>query len=145
MNLEEYLDEMTNLEEDDQDLVTRKPRGATQLQDILQRRSDGDWLIVRDNRKSAYGITADIDRSVLWKFGHIDKKGNYTNEMVKERTDKIVSFMCKVKQNDMEEISYLNIMEKIDKIANSNEKEGDDINKHFKVQSHCNICSSWLY
>ncbi|CAN6691342.1 unnamed protein product [Malus baccata var. baccata] len=204
---EEYLDEMTDSEEDEQDFVTRKPRGATQLQELVQGRSDGDRLevgynskgqpcglagaklasfigvmarttvpitiptwkevessykkkiwdmvqkafIVHSNSradvlksaaktwrmfkssltceyilkfkdqpevlkkppeiydfirqpvwdefvrsrltekhmKSAYGITADIDRSVLWKLGRVDKKGNYTNEMVKVRADKI--------------------------------------------------------
>ncbi|CAN6695440.1 unnamed protein product [Malus baccata var. baccata] len=164
---EEYLDEMTDSEEDEQDFVTRKPRGATQLQELVQGRSDGDRLEVGYNSKgqpcglagaklasfigvmarttvpitiptwkevessykkkiwdmvqkiheeqsrrrakhkyphrlsrkgyarleeqikSAYGITADIDRSVLWKLGRVDKKGNYTNEMVKVRADKI--------------------------------------------------------
>ncbi|KAB2614989.1 ubiquitin-like-specific protease ESD4 [Pyrus ussuriensis x Pyrus communis] len=175
---EEYIDEMTDSEEDDQDFVTRKPRGATQLQDLVQGRSDGDRLevgynskgqpcglagaklasfigvmarttvpitipawkevessykkkdlghafIVHSNSradvlksaaktwrtfkssltlwdefvrsrltekhmKSAYGITADIDRSVLWKLGRVDKKGNYTNEMVKDEVTKAV-------------------------------------------------------
>ncbi|XP_070676317.1 uncharacterized protein [Malus domestica] len=40
--------------------------------------------------KSAYGITADIDRLVLWKLGRVDKKGNYTNEMVKDEVTKAV-------------------------------------------------------
>ncbi|KAM1734715.1 hypothetical protein ACFX11_020150 [Malus domestica] len=236
---EEYLDEMTDSEEDEQDFVTRKPRGATQLQELVQGRSDGDRLevgynskgqpcglagaklasfigvmarttvpitiptwkevgssykkkiwdmvqkafIVHSNSradvlksaaktwrtfkssltceyilkfkdqpevlkkppeiydfirqpvwdefvrsrltekhmkiheeqsrrrakhkyphrlsrkgyarleeqiKSAYGITADIDRSVLWKLGRVDKKGNYTNEMVKDEVTKAV-------------------------------------------------------
>ncbi|RXI07979.1 hypothetical protein DVH24_014545 [Malus domestica] len=164
---EEYLDEMTDSEEDEQDFVTKKPRGATQLQELVRGRSDGDQLEVGYNSKgqpcglagaklasfigvmarntvpitiptwkevessykkkiwdmvqkiheeqsrrqakhkyphrlsrkgyarleeqikSAYGITADINRSVLWKLGRVDKKGNYTNEMVKVRADTI--------------------------------------------------------
>ncbi|TQE09648.1 hypothetical protein C1H46_004741 [Malus baccata] len=42
---------MTDSEEDEQDFVTRKPRGATQLQDLVQGRSDGDRLEVGYNSK----------------------------------------------------------------------------------------------
>lgn len=63
MDPPEYNDEMTDAEEDDQgrrmtyseeddqECVTRKPRGATQLQDLVQGRSDGDRLEVGYNSK----------------------------------------------------------------------------------------------